>query len=144
MYMSPATSSLLASLDAMSAGTLARRADLGVLLELGAPSGRQQQLRDLSFFAKFVDRTYRIMKRIGKEGEGYETLTRELGGNLEKATALIRDLVEDAPPDEKSRFLSGYCAVTGEGLENLLALLHDLGWYKNWLIDTGKSRKGVA
>jgi hypothetical protein len=31
--------------------------------------------------------------------------------------------------------------MTQEGLENLLSLCHDLGWYKNWLIDTNRERK---
>jgi hypothetical protein len=42
-----------------------------------------------------------------------------------------------APQDERRRFEASYFSMTQGGLQNLLALFHDVAWYKNWLIDHG-------
>jgi len=144
MDLSPATSSLLSTIEALSANRLTRSGDLGLLLELGAgPEGRPV-LDDLSFHAKGASRTYGIMRRIGKDGEGYGKLEKEFSASLETATGLMKTLLADAPPDVDARFRSAYFSITPEGLDNLLALMYDLSWYKNWRIDARAGRKGGA
>ena len=135
MQRGSSTESLLASLDAFSGNKLTRRADLGILLENALHHGQEPMLHDLSFLAKFLSRAYGIMKRIGKDGEGYESVAKEFGQNLEKATALTRSLIEKAPPHIQKESSTTYLAMTAASLQNLLDLFYDLSWYKNWLID---------
>jgi hypothetical protein len=136
MDLSQSTASLLDALDALSSHRLVRREDLGVLLELGGIAGQEDNLEKLSFLAKFLHRTSGIMKRIGPHGEGYETLAREFTGSLEKAVKYLQALLAVAPEQIRVRFTTAYLPVSAQGLDNLLALLHDLSWYKNWRIDT--------
>jgi hypothetical protein len=141
MELSTATASLLSELDTFSGGTIAHRPDLGILLESGRVQPGSGLLEELSFFAKFLHRTYGIMTRIGRKGEGYDRLANEFSVAVAKTRALVTTLIAGSPGDVRERFTATYLAMTQEGLENLISLCHDLGWYKNWLIDTKRERK---
>lgn len=133
--LSPSTVDLLRSLGALSRGCLTREADLGVLIELSTQANRAGLLEKLSFHAKFLTQSFRIMKRLGPNGEGYEKLLTEFNASLETASTLIRTLLEEAPQEVRMHFASAYLSVTADSLHDFLELAHDLSWYKNWLID---------
>ncbi len=135
MKLTSSTENLLASLDAFSGNKLTRRTDLGLLLETAFQHKEESLLHELSFLAKFVSKSYGIMARIGKDGEGYESVAKEFSQNLEKATGLTRVLIMKAPPSVQEEFSTAYFATTPSSLQNLLDLYYDLSWYKNWLID---------
>ena len=142
MEISTATNSLLSKLDAFSGGKITRRSDLGILLESGRNPPEREMLDELGFYAKFLHRTYGIMTRIGRVGEGYDRLANEFSDAAAKARALVTSLVARSPEDVRARITALYLPMTQEGLENMLSLCHDLSWYKNWLIDTKRDRKG--
>ncbi len=129
------TSQLLAELRTLSGNGLARADDVAVLLDLGGAPPGSKALQELGFLAKFLSRTYAIMARIGTTGNGYDGLLKEFNENLVKATALTQEILGSAPPAVARHFHDTYFAMTQDAMVNLLALLHDLGWYKNWLLD---------
>ncbi len=129
---------IVAELDRSSGGRLCRREDLTALLELGLPVAHRGTLDELAFSAKFLARARDMMARIGPGGQGYDRLAAEFVQHLERVTALLRTLLAGAPEGVRTRFASAYFATTPEALENLLELCHDLGWYKNRLIDRGR------
>lgn len=135
------TSLLLLELDRLSAGRLKRRKDLGLLLELGAGPGRRGTLDDLSFSAKFLVRARGMMQRLGPGAEGYDRLSAEFGSHMEKAAAHCRRLLDGAPEGVRRDFADTYLSLTGAGVNNFLELCHDLGWYKNMLIDAGRDTR---
>jgi len=138
MKISPTTSTLLHTLEEFSGNKLTRLEDLGILLELGATDNLQQTLDELSFTAKFLAKTAAIMKRIGREGDGYIKLSEQFSKNMEKARQLLRTIFSRAPTEIGEQLTSTYLAVTPESLQNLLELYYDLSWYKNWQIDNRK------
>ena len=142
MLMTPSSStvSLLAALDTASRGQLKRRDDLGILLDLGASPDQSATLVDLAFHSKFLTRTFGIMQRIGREGNGYDRLESEFAVNMEVARGHLRSLLSGAPDTIRDRLSSSYLALTPGGLSNLMALLGDLAWYKNWLLDSKQAR----
>lgn len=135
MRLSPSTSSLLETLDVFSGHRLARRDDLGILLEYGAKPGKAEMINELAFIAKFVSGVYGIMRRIGAGEDGYDNLQRLFSEQLEKAVHLTQALVEGAPEEVRQHFSSTYVTLTPDSLQSFLALLYDLSWYKNWRID---------
>jgi hypothetical protein len=141
MELSPSTAALLSELDTFSAGKLTRRSDLGVLLESGRVQPARDRLDELGFYSKFLCRTYAIMTRIGRNGEGYDRLAKEFSDAVAKTRGLLTSLTAESPGDVRERFTAAYLAMTQKGLEELLALCNDLSWYKNWLIDTKRQRK---
>ena len=140
MTPSSSTLSLLAALDTASRGQLKRRDDLGIVLDLGASPGRSAALADLAFRSKFLTRTFRIMQRIGREGNGYDRLESEFAVNLDAARGHLRSLLSGAPDTIRDHVSSTYLAFNTGGLSNLMALLGDLAWYKNWLLDSKQAR----
>ncbi len=135
MHLSPPITDLVAALDAFARNGLRRREDLGTLLEVAARTDRVRLLDELSFDAKFASRSMEIMRRIGKDATGYDGLEREVSAALARVGERLRALMQDAPDEERRRFTSRYFAMTGDSLGQLLDLLHDLSWYKNWQID---------
>ena len=144
MALSSSTVSLLSALDTISANTLARRSDLGTLIELGSAPGVHEKLEELSFYAKFVDRAHKILERIGRGGEGYDRLAAEFAGTMEKAVALLTTMIDTAPPEVRAHFATAYFAMTQEAVAGLLELFHDLAWYKNWLLDERQQHRGSS
>lgn len=140
MTLTPSTTTLLDTLDALSQRRLSHREDLGVLLDLGALPDRSATLDDLAFRAKFLTRTFGIMQRIGREGNGYDRLETEFAVSMDAARGHLRSLLSGAPDNIRDRFSSSYLALTPGGLSNLMALLGDLAWYKNWLLDSKQAR----
>jgi hypothetical protein len=133
----PPSSRLLVELDAASGGRLHRRSDLALLLQYGEAEDRRPLLADLSFHAKAAHGLRRIMTRIGKHGEGYANLENEFLLAVGQTRTLLSELINGAPADVLPRLHADYLAMTPDALENLLALAHDVSWYKNWLIDAG-------
>jgi hypothetical protein len=135
MQLSPEASVLISQLRTFSDNKLTRENDLGQLIDLALRNGEKELLNNLSFYAKFVSRTYGIMKRIGRDGDGYDKLLDEFNENLTKASNLAQNLVSSGPLEVRQHFASTYFALTPEALDNLLTLFYNLSWYKNWLID---------
>ena len=82
MLLSPSTSTLVDALDVFSQHKLTRKDDLGVLIELAMLSGAKAELHELSFTAKFISRTFGIMRRIGAQDKSYEGLSRQFAEQL--------------------------------------------------------------
>ena len=141
MATDTSTTDLLATLDTFSGSKLTHRDDLGLLIETARKHSLNKSLEELSFLAKFVSRAYGIMKRIGMHGEGYDTVAKEFSVNLENAKGLLRKLLSGTPIDVRRRFDETYLAMTATSVQNLLDLLYDLSWYKNWLIDHRPDRR---
>jgi len=135
MLLSPSTSTLVDALDVFSQHKLTRKSDLGILVELATQSDAKTVLDELSFTAKFISRTYGIMRRIGASDKAYDVLSGQFAEQLARAEMLGRTLLQHAPATTQANFTTAYYEKTQEALERHLALLYDLSWYKNWLID---------
>jgi hypothetical protein len=135
MSLSPPVAKHLAVLDQLSQQRMLRRDDLAVLLEAAYCNGREGDLEQISFLGKFCVRAYRIMKRIGNEGEGYDRLSAEFSANLGKARTMLEKLIHCVPEPSRDALAGRYLAVTPAALEDLLELLQDVSWHKNWRID---------
>ena len=138
MQLIDATRGVLGELDALSSRRLSRREDLGALIELAERSDQRARLEELSFYAKFISRSYRIMERIGHDADGYDRLNSEFMNALERCRSLMQMLLIDAPFPTRERLESSYLRLSPSSLEGMLALAYDLSWYKNWLLDRGR------
>jgi len=59
---------------------------------------------------------------------------------MDAARGHLRSLLAGAPDNVRDTFSSTYLALNTGGLSNLMALLGDLAWYKNWLLDSKQAR----
>ena len=135
MTLSQTTKMLLSKINTASGNTLQCSMDLGVLIEISTHGG-QSLLDDLAFSAKFSTKSFELMRRIGKDGDGYEKLEQEFSAQVEKSRMTISKLLEPADAMTKSHFGSRYLAMDTLTMQNLMQLFHDLSWYKNYRLDT--------
>ena len=136
MEFSQNTTTLLLQLEVLSIKKLVHKNEVGMLIELAHQHHKLQTLDDLSFFAKFAHKTFGIMKRIGKDADGYDKLSKEFGESVEKSKNMLNELLAFASDDERKKFSSLFLVVSPSSVENLLTLFYDLSWYKNYLIDS--------
>ena len=127
--------SLLALLERHAGRPFARRDDMKIILGAAVARNRTEDLDRLSFLAKFLVRTHGIMKRIGRDGQGYDRLAAEFGENMEAARTLLLDFLRHAPEPARRMMETRYLAMTPAALGEILVLLQDLSWFKNWRID---------
>ena len=93
MHISSPIRTIIEGIQLLSGGKLTLQADLGTLLELAQRGGKQTQMEELSFQAKFVASTARMMNRIGPGAEGYAKLAAEFQPAVERVRTAIRDLL---------------------------------------------------
>jgi hypothetical protein len=136
----PATLEVLKSLDALSSHSLLRRDDLAILLDAAAASGRQDVLDTLSFEAKFVSQSIRLLERLGAGAADVQRLKQELAGSLERAGSNLRALLTAVDDADRLRMEEEYLALRPDAAKNLITLCHDLRWYKNLQIDRSSGR----
>lgn len=135
MQLRSETESFLHELEVFSNRKLLFRTEVGTLVDLAAQSKRTELLDDVIFYAKFLTKTFDIIKRIGKDGEGYDKLASEFQTTLEKASTLLKTIVKDASEEEKRHFVDLFFGMDQESLSLLLDLMRDLSWVKNWQVD---------
>jgi hypothetical protein len=129
------TRTFLKTLEQSANRRLLHPQEVGELIEIAAERKTLQVLHDVVFLAKFISKSAVVMKRIGLEGEGYETLAAEFRVSLEKVSTLLRTLVKESPEDMKSRFIEKFFSMDHAGMERLMDFLNDLTIVKNWLLD---------
>jgi hypothetical protein len=140
MTLSHETTHLLDEVEKHAQGRLLRRSELGLLFEIARSHNRWQTLDELSFFAKFAHKAHGILKRIGKDADGFDKLTHELSDSVERCTVLIRALLDHADDNMKNTWDTTFLAITPVTLQTLLSLLHDLSCYKNYNLDLRNQR----
>ena len=128
----------LDELQQSSRRTFAHKREMGELIELAWSLKKTEVLEDAAFHAKFVTRAFDIMRRIGRDAEGFGKMESEFKVSSEKAMTLIRTLVKDAPDETKRQFMDKFLAPAEENLPRVMQLLAELAWIKNWMVD-GKS-----
>lgn len=134
MTLRQSTKTLLSEINASSGNSLQRAMDLGALLEIAA-ADKRSLLEDLAFSSKFIVKSFELMKRIGRDGNGYEKIAGEFAAQTKKSQELLRTLLAGADAMTMAHFSSQYLEMNTLTMENLMKLLHDLSWYKNYLID---------
>jgi len=135
MILSQHTRTLLSMINDTSGKTLKRSMDIGTLIEIADQHSMQDQLNDLAFSAKFIVKSFELMQRIGKDGNGYEKLSQEFSSQIQKAQQLIKQFLDSADAMTKAHFIGNYLEMNTLTMQNLMLLFHDLGWYKNYQID---------
>lgn len=133
MPLSDPTLSILQEIDVLSGRKLLRRDDLGMLIDCAQRVDRKELLADLAFQAKFAWKSRVVMQRIGQGAEGYDRLAAEFTSAVEEVRRHLGTLLEGCP--ETGALRQRTMAMTPQALEELLSLMNDLTWYKNWLID---------
>ncbi|MBX2991508.1 MAG: hypothetical protein KF749_10125 [Bacteroidetes bacterium] len=142
MQFSEQTEILLRRVEQLANKNLDNRNDVGTLLEIAGRNACIHLLDELSFIAKFACKAFGIMKRIGKDADGYDKMSTEFGKSIIQSQQLIARILDFAPEHERKRLTEKYLVASPASFAQLLPLLADLSWYKNYLIDSREGKSG--
>ena len=112
-----------------------RSLDLGTLLQIAEEHSKHSLLDDLAFSSKFIIKSFELMQRIGRDGNGYEKLSSEFTAQISKSQTVLRQLLDSSDAATQAHFSGQYLEMNTLTMQNLMQLYHDLSWYKNYQID---------
>lgn len=131
----PETEQFLAALELYANRKFRFGKEIGILLDEAQKTGKTQIFEDIAFFAKFLAKSYDLMKRIGPDGEGYDKVAGEFRSSMEKSTTLLKTLVKETPDEVKQQFSGKFFHLDQESLSALMNFMKEMAWVKNWMVD---------
>lgn len=135
MELRTETAQFLVDLESYANRKLTYHREIGLLLDLARSTDKIQVFEDAAFFAKFLSKSFDIMKRIGPDGEGYDKVSAEFQSAMEKASTLVKTLIKESPPEVKEDFLNKFLRLDQGSLSAFVNLVKELAWVKNWTVD---------
>jgi hypothetical protein len=116
------------------------REEITGLLEYCRQRGQQQLFDDLVFNAKFITNAFQILRRVGADNADTAKLSVELRDMMEKTTTILRTIVKEMPAERRARYLDAFLDLSHGSLGELTALLGELAWVKNYMLDERRAR----
>ena len=138
MTISEQTQSTLIQLEEYSKHTLRCRDFMASLLETALELFSLQLLDEISFHGKAILNIFQLMKRIGKNADGYEKLSAEFSEQTALLKSQLQEIIKNAEDEFRRNFRKTFLQQTQESFQQLMFLCEDLRTYKNWKIDTHK------
>ena len=129
------TQTFISDLESFAGRKLSYPEDIGRLVDVAREASDRRTLEETAFQAKFVSRTYDLMKRIGAGAEGFDKLQAELTNSIRMTAKLLGSLASKLPESARVDFEQQFLATGESELENLMQLMRDLAWIKNWMLD---------
>jgi hypothetical protein len=139
MTLRPETESYLDGVEQFVGKQFRYRSEIGLLIELAEARTMKQVFDDITFFAKFVSNAYIILKRVGPASKDIEKMSLEFKDKLEKVSTLLRTLIKEEQTDAKQQFVTRFLSLSNDSMNNLLELLYELSWIKNYSLDQKRS-----
>ncbi|MEX1140206.1 MAG: hypothetical protein WEB33_13050 [Bacteroidota bacterium] len=135
MALRSETVQFLAALELSANQKFNFREEIGILLDEARRRGTMQVFEDLAFFAKFLSKSFDLMKRISPDGEGYDKVAGEFRSTMEKSTTFLKTLVKETPDEVKRKFSERFFRLDQESLSALMGFMKEFAWVKNWMVD---------
>ena len=117
------------------------REEIALLYELAERLSLRSVFDDITFYAKFVSHATLILKRFGPTSEETVKLSQEFKEKLEKVSALMKSLLDEAPDDMRESFMTRFFALSHESMNSLMSFLQELSWIKNYSLDQERIHK---
>ena len=112
--------------------------EIALLMELSRDGVKKTLFDELTFLSKFVSNAHSILQRVGSGSAEVLKLSDEFQKNLKKSIDLFRKIINDTADLTKEDFENRFLSISHDNLPNLLSLLYELSWIKNYALDTKK------
>jgi hypothetical protein len=109
--------------------------EVGHLLEAARQSQQMAAFEEALFLAKFVSKSFGVMRRIGVDGEGFDKLSSEFEASLRKVSSLLKEISDSSADDIKREQEKQFFGLNPDSLDRLVNLMADLAILKNWTLD---------
>ena len=110
--------------------------EIALLMELSRDGVKKALFDELTFLSKFVSNAHSILQRVGSGSAEVLKLSDEFQKNLKKSIDLFRKIINDTADLTKEDFENRFLSISHDNLPNLLSLLYELSWIKNYALDT--------
>ena len=110
--------------------------EIALLMELSRDGVKKTLFDELTFLSKFVSNAHSILQRVGSGSTEVLKLSDEFHKNLKKSIELFRKIINDTADLTKEDFENRFLSISHDNLPNLLSLLYELSWIKNYALDT--------
>jgi len=135
MVIRPETSEFIENLERHANRKLNYPQEVAQLVDFARQANTIGLFEDAIFHAKFITKSYGVMKRIGVDGEGYDKLSAEFQASLQKIATVLKELLQHAPAEIGAQYETAFFSVNQESLSRLMSLINDLALVKNWRVD---------
>jgi hypothetical protein len=93
-----------------------------------------QVLFDLTFHARFANNLLAVMKREGKDVQGFERMQQSFRESVEKVRSILLDLGNSASAGAGFADSTRYTELSQAGMQALMDLISDLAVVKEWQV----------
>jgi hypothetical protein len=132
--MHPSAVTLFASVQDAAHGTL-RHEDTVRDIIFGLIPEHEQILQKLGFNAKFLSRTWDVMRRLGRDDPARDQLKTVYTQELETTKAMLADSTSHMAEDRGNALQRKFLINESTAFTSLLELLRDLAWIQNVRLD---------
>lgn len=126
--------SLFAAISAAAGNSLTHPKSMRALIDVAVPD-HTSTLHDIGFSAKFLVKTWNVMRRLGQDDPAREQLKTVFQEELDIVRTKISELSLRMPAAERQMLEAKFLTLSSAAFVDLLALLQDLSWLKNIEID---------
>jgi hypothetical protein len=143
MEISEKTLDFVFDIKDFSGSKIKNEKDIAVLIECSSAPGKQKLLDDAIFTAKYLNGLGKIlhsnMSAIAKaekekiEENAEEKIKNEFKQNLMTLRTQIREIIDEAPAEDKNYFEQKYIIMNQQSMINLTTLIYDLAWVKKYI-----------
>jgi hypothetical protein len=118
------------------------RHEIETLFEQKSAGVLDGEIEKMLFYAKFLSNAHSILSRSRADSEDILKLKTEFISKLEKVSSLFKLLIENTPNDFRKNFENLFLSLTQKSADDLLALLYELSWLKNYQLDNKSVQSG--
>ena len=138
--ISPATESFLDDAERFAGRRFRHRLELGLLIDSLTTDEGTKNFEELIFYAKFLTHAGGILARKGLAEEDTKPMAKEYAATMQKALGIL-EAIRGRLPDDGRRAFEQIIGMTQEHMRQFMSLMTELGWIKNYLLDTNKPVK---
>jgi hypothetical protein len=136
IIIQPHTRTYLDKVEKFASRKFKYYSDIALLMELSNDEAKKASFDELTFLSKFVSNAHSILQRASGGSTEALKLSDEFQKNLKKSIELFRKIINDTAVLTKEDFKNRFLSISRDNLPNLLSLLYELSWIKNYALDT--------
>ena len=130
-----ATESFLADAERFTGRRFRHRLELGLLIDALNSDKLTKSFEELVFYAKFLTHAGAILARKGLAEEETGKMAKEYAATMQRALGLLEEIRGQLKEADRRTF-EPIIGMTHEHMKQFMSLMNELGWIKNYLIDT--------
>jgi hypothetical protein len=129
---------ILAEIEKSIGKKFAHSKEITAILLAAQQHRLKEPLDQLLFYSKFLVNAQTVLNRSGIAADETEKLSNEFRASLEKVKNNLTSIFSRGEEAERRAFGEAFMDLTPVSLQNLLSLVRELSWLKNFELDSNR------